>query len=103
MGLLAQMIARRRLARQVLDLAHAEHDHFHRAGVIEFAAMRNRAELYDGLVQRIRDRQRPLQPNAVLELEALLAEKPPFRDYGPRAQHRNERIARILDELNTAP
>lgn len=97
--IVAETLARRRLAREVRRLAQTERDHGHRAGVVEFAVMHSRLELYDQLARRVENRRLPLEPRGVAALEALLQEDPPFRDYGLRAQERNERLARIFSDL----
>lgn len=99
--IVAEKLARRRLAREVRRLAQRERDHGHRAGVVEFAVMHARLELYDQLARCVENRHRhlPLESRGVAELEALLQEEPPIRDYGLRARERNERLAQILSDL----
>lgn len=97
--IVAETLARRRLARQVRRLAQKERDHGHRAGVVEFAVMHSRLELYEHLARHVENRHLPLEPRGVAALEALLQEEPPIRDYGLRARERNERLARILSDL----
>jgi hypothetical protein len=97
--IVAETLARRRLARQVRQLAQRERDHGHRAGVVEFAVMHSRLELYEQLARRVENRHQPLEPRGGAALEALLQEEPPIRDYGLRARERNERLARILSDL----
>jgi hypothetical protein len=97
--IVAETIARRRIARQVRRLAQRERDHGHRAGVVEFAVMHVRLELYDQLARCVENRHVTLEPRGVAELEALLQEDPPIRDYGLRARERNDRLARILSDL----
>lgn len=97
--IVAETLARRRLARQVRRLAQRERDHGHRAGVVEFAPMHVRLELYDQLARCVENRHFHLEPRGVAALEALLQEDPPIRDYGLRARERNERLARILSDL----
>ena len=97
--IVAETLARRRLARDVRRLAQRERDHGHRAGVVEFAVMHSRLELYEQLARRVENRHLPLEPCGVAALEALLQEEPPIRDYGLRARERNERLAGILSDL----
>jgi len=61
--------------------------------------MHVRLELYDQLARCVENRHFTLEPRGVSELEALLQEEPPIRDYGLRARERNERLARILSDL----
>ncbi len=61
--------------------------------------MHVRLELYDQLARCVENRHVILEPRGVAELEALLQEDPPIRDYGLRARERNERLARILSDL----
>jgi cell fate (sporulation/competence/biofilm development) regulator YmcA (YheA/YmcA/DUF963 family) len=79
--------------------AQAEHEQYHRAGVLEFDSVSARAALYERIAARIEDTARPLAEEGLRRLEDLIAEIPPVRDYGPRAQDRNELIAAILADL----
>jgi hypothetical protein len=92
---------RRRLARVVRRHARAERDDYHRGDVIEFDSIAIRTALYELIARVLEDLDRPLAKDGLSELESLLAEPPPFRDYGPNAQARNDRIAAILDKLKT--
>jgi hypothetical protein len=90
---------RRRLARTVRRRARDEHDRFHRSGVIEFASVAERADLYERIARRLEELRRPVGDYGLSELERLLDEPAPIRDYGPRAAARNARIASILEAL----
>jgi hypothetical protein len=90
---------RRRLAREVRAYAQTEHEQYHRAGVLELDSVAARAALYERIAGRIEDISRPLAEEGLRRLENLMAEAPPVRDYGPRAQDRNELIAAILADL----
>jgi hypothetical protein len=90
---------RRRLCREVQRYALAEREHFHRASVVEFDTVAERSALYERIAERLRDLERPLPEDALRELELLLSEPPPVRDYGLNAVRRNERIASVLAEL----
>jgi hypothetical protein len=90
---------RRRLAREVRAYSHAEHEQYHRAGVLELDSVAARAALYERIAERIEDISRPLAEEGLRRLENLIGESPPVRDYGPRAQDRNELIAAILADL----
>ena len=79
--------------------ALAEREHFHRASVVEFDTVSERSALYERIADRLRDLDRPLPEDARRDLERLLAEPPPVRDYGLNAVRRNERIAAVLAEL----
>jgi hypothetical protein len=89
---------RRRLARAVRRYARAEHEQYHRGGVVELASIGARAELYQRIADRL-EADGPLAARVLAELEHLLAEAPPVRDYGAAAQARNARIAGILAGL----
>ena len=97
-GLLAAR-GRDRLARAVRNHARREREHCHRAGVVEFASVAARTALYDAIAQRLEELDRPIAPRGLARIESLLAEPPPFRDYGPAATARNARIATILADL----
>jgi len=99
---LSEILLRRRLADRVARLSRTEREERHRATIVEFGAMRARRDLYDELGRRVRDRRRPLPDSALRALEAFLAEDPPSRDYGSNARARNERIARVLADLDGA-
>ena len=90
---------RRRLSREVQRYAVAEREHFHQASVVEFDTVAQRSALYERIAERLRDLDRPLPEDALRELELLLSEPPPVRDYGLNAVRRNERIASVLAEL----
>jgi hypothetical protein len=90
---------RRRLARRVRAHARAERERYHRAGVIEFDSIAVRTALYEQIARRLDESSRPLAESGLDQLESLLAEPPPVRDYGPRAAARNERIASVLADL----
>jgi cell fate (sporulation/competence/biofilm development) regulator YmcA (YheA/YmcA/DUF963 family) len=90
---------RRRLAREVRAYAQAEHEQYHQAGVLELDSVAARAALYERVAERIEDISRPVAEESLRRLENLIAESPPVRDYGPRAQDRNELIAAILADL----
>lgn len=90
---------RKWLARRVRAFAHAERDQYHRAGIIEFDSIAIRSALYELIARRLEDSGRTVGKGGLSQLESLLAESPPIRDYGPRAEARNERIASILAEL----
>jgi hypothetical protein len=91
--------ARRRLAGAVRRHAHDERERCHRAGVIEFASVAARTALYERIAERLEELDHPVAACGVGRLERLLAEPPPFRDYGPRARARNARIESILADL----
>lgn len=88
-----------RLARTVRIHAGHEREQCHRGGVIEFASVSTRAGLYEGIAKRLEDLDRPIASVGLTRLERLLAEPPPFRDYGGAAAARNARIASILGDL----
>jgi len=90
---------RRRLAREVRANAQVEHEQYHRAGVLELDSVSARAALYERIAELLEDAARPLAGEGLRRLEDLIAEAPPVRDYGPRAQDRNELIAAILADL----
>ena len=90
---------RRRLARLVRAYAQAEHEQYHRAGVLELESVSARAALYEQIAERLEDTARPVSEEGLRRLEDLVAEVPPVRDYGPRAQGRNALIAAILADL----
>ena len=90
---------RRRLAREVRAYAQAEHEQYHRAEVLELDSVAARAALYERIAERIEDSARPLAEEGLRRLENLIAESPPVRDYGPRAQGRNQLITEILADL----
>jgi hypothetical protein len=90
---------RRRLARLVRAYAQAEHEQYHRAGVLELDSISARAALYERIAERLEDTAHPLANQGLSRLEDLIAETPPVRDYGPRAQGRNALIAAILADL----
>jgi hypothetical protein len=91
--------ARSRLARAVRRHARDERDRCHRAGVIEFASVAARTALYERIAERLEELDRPVAASGVGRLERLLAEPPPFRDYGLPAKDRNARIESILADL----
>lgn len=90
---------RRRLSREVERYAFSEREHFHRASVVEFDTVAERSALYERIADRLRDFDRPLPEDARRDLELILSEPPPVRDYGLNAVRRNERIAVVLAEL----
>jgi hypothetical protein len=90
---------RRRLAREVRAYAQTEHEQYHRAGVLELDSVSARAALYERIAERLENAASPLAAEGLRRLEDLMAEAPPVRDYGPRAQDRNELIAAILADL----
>jgi hypothetical protein len=90
---------RRRLSRAVQRYALAEREHFHRASVVEFDTVAERSALFERIAERLRDLDRPLPEGALRDLEIILSEQPPVRDYGLNAVRRNERIAAVLAEL----
>jgi hypothetical protein len=92
---------RRRLARELRAYARNEREQSHRASVIELSSVAQRAALLEDLIRRLEDVSRPVSRAGLERLEELLAEPLPFRDYGPRAALRNERIARILVQLES--
>jgi hypothetical protein len=55
--------------------------------------------LYERIAKRLEKLDYPVAYRAVEGLERLLAEPPPFRDYGPAAKERNARIESILVDL----
>jgi hypothetical protein len=93
--------ARRRLARAVRKYAVDERELRHRASVVEFASIAERTALLEQIADRLGDLNRPVAALGVERLEHLLAEPAPFRDYGPAAKDRNERIGSILRSLET--
>ena len=99
---LTERLKRRRLARAVERRAAFEHERCHRGGVIEFESLAARAALYRLIVRRLQDGHIPLPVAGLKELEQLLVESPPFRDYGANAEARNERIAGVLEGLGRA-
>jgi hypothetical protein len=80
---------RRRLAREVRAYAQAEHEQYHRAGVLELDSVAARAALYERIAERIEDISRPLAEESLRRLEHLIGESPPVRDYGPRRAETN--------------
>jgi hypothetical protein len=90
---------RRRLAREVRAYAQTEHEQYHRAGILELDSVSARAALYERIAERLEDAACPLAAEGLRRLEDLIGEAPPVRDYGPRAQDRNELIAAILADL----
>src|SRR5262245_3216826 len=84
---------RRRLAAAVRRRSREEHEQLHHGGVVELDSVRIRAALYVVIAERLEDLAQPAAPGALVEVEGLLAEPPPVRDYGMRARGRNERIA----------
>lgn len=96
---LGEARARCRLARAVRRHARDEREHRHRGGVIEFASIAARTALYERIAERLEDLDLPVAAPGVGRLERLLAEPPPFRDYGPAAKERNGRIESILVDL----
>jgi len=90
---------RRRLVRAVERRAEFEHEQCHRGGVVEFESVAARSALYGLIVRRLQDGRSSLPPAGLKELEHLLAEPPPHRDYGANAEARNDRIARVLERL----
>jgi hypothetical protein len=92
---------RRRLARALRTYARDEREESHRASVIELSSVAQRAALLEDLMRRLEDVSRPVSRPGLEQLERLLAEPLPFRDYGPRAERRNERIAGILAQLES--
>jgi hypothetical protein len=99
---LTERLKRRRLVRAVERRAEFEHERCHRGGVIEFESLAVRAALYRLIVRRLQDSHTPLPVAGLKELEQLLVESPPFRDYGANAEARNERIAGVLEGLGRA-
>jgi hypothetical protein len=91
---------RRRLSRAVQRYALAEREHYHRAGVVEFDTLAARSALYEQIVDRLQDPDRPLPEGTLRRLQLIISEPPPIRDYGPRAEKRNARIASVLAELD---
>jgi hypothetical protein len=90
---------RRRLSRAVRTRAHEEREHCHRGGVIEFASVARRTALYEGIADRLEELDRPISALGIGQLERLLAEPPPYRDYGAVAKERNARIELVLRAL----
>lgn len=90
---------RRRLAADVQRRSQEERHHLHHAGVVELDSIRIRTALYETIVLRLWDSSHPASPAALEQVEELLAERPPIRDYGLRAQQRNERIAAVAVAL----
>jgi hypothetical protein len=90
---------RRRLARGVRTRAHEEREQCHRGGVIEFASVARRTALYERIAERLEDLDHQVAVLGVRRLERLLAEPPPYRDYGAAAKQRNARIESILRDL----
>jgi hypothetical protein len=76
-----------------------EHEQYHRAGVLELESVSARAALYEQIAERLENTTRPLSEEGLRRLENLVAQVPPMRDYGPRAQGRNALIAAILADL----
>jgi hypothetical protein len=101
LGGLREARARRRLADAVRRRAYEEREHCHRGGVIEFASVARRTALYERIAERLQELDRPVGALEVGRLERVLAEPPPFRDYGLAAQERNTRIESILRGLET--
>jgi hypothetical protein len=91
---------RRRLARGVRTRAHEEREQCHRGGVIEFASVSRRTVLYERIADRLEDLDHQVAVLGVRRLERLLAEPPPYRDYGAAAKQRNARIESILRDLD---
>jgi hypothetical protein len=92
---------RRRLARAVARYAKEERERYHRAGILEFETLAARSALYEEIAQALQAPDRDVSQVALARLRLLLAEQPPVRDYGPRAQERNAHIAAILADLRT--
>jgi hypothetical protein len=90
---------RRRLACAVRTRAREEREQYHRGSVIEFASLARRTALYERIAERLEDTDRPASPLGVGQLEGLLAEPPPYRDYGIVAEERNARIELVLSDL----
>lgn len=90
---------RRRLARSVRAYAQAEREEYHRAGVLELGSVTARATLYEQVAERLEAAEDTLPVEPLERLRALIAEPPPVRDYGVRAEERNARIAAILADL----
>jgi hypothetical protein len=99
LGGLRKARARRRLAGAVRKRAREEREHCHRGGVIEFASVARRTALYERIAERLEELDRPVGALGVGRLEHVLAEPPPFRDYGLAAKERNARIESILCDL----
>ena len=95
----AELRRRVLLARAVRIHAGHEREQCHRGGVIEFASVSTRAALYEEIAKRLEDLDCPIASVGLTRLERLLAEPPPFRDYGGVAAARNARIASILGDL----
>jgi hypothetical protein len=93
---------RRRLAAGVRRRSQEERDHLHHAGVLELDSIRIRTALYETIALRLEDSPQPVTADALEQVEALIAEAPPIRDYGLRAQQRNERIAAVAVALEPA-
>jgi hypothetical protein len=90
---------RRRLARAVTRYAREERERYHRGGVLEFETLAARSALYDQIAQVLEDSGSDISKVAMGRLRLLLAEQPPVRDYGVRAQERNDFITAILADL----
>jgi hypothetical protein len=90
---------RERLARAVREYARADRELSHRASVVELDSIASRTALFEALAQRLEDPKRPIASSGLDRVSALLADPAPFRDYGPRAHARNERIADLLEAL----
>jgi hypothetical protein len=69
--------------------------------VVEFDTVTERSVLYERIADRLRDLERALPEDALRDLELILSEPPPVRDYGLNAVRRNERIAAVLAELES--
>ncbi len=67
--------------------------------MIEFASIARRTALYERIAERLEELDHPVAALGVGRLERLLAEPPPFRDYGLTAKERNARIESILCDL----
>ena len=98
---LGEARSRRRLAHAVRRHARRERERCHRAGVIEFASVAARTALYERIADRLEELDRAVADCGVERLEHLLAEPPPFRDYGLPAKDRNARIESILADLES--
>jgi hypothetical protein len=90
---------RRQLAAKVRRRSHEEREQLHRAGVVELDSVRIRTALYEVIAARLENVVNPIPDKALDQVEQLLAEPPPVRDYGTRARDRNERIAAVVAAL----
>jgi hypothetical protein len=91
---------RTRLARALRAYARDEREESHRSAVIELGSVAERTALLEDLLRRLENTARPVSNAGLEQVERLLAEPLPFRDYGPRAEQRNQRIAAILADLD---